>query len=247
MALRSKAILALACLAALTLDSCRSSRIESGSSNSALSTRKSEVMKFLDEAETRVTVTTYEAKNAKASVTYSGGSVKVKSNITFTQGDQTKMTARLIFPPVSVGTLTVDSKAAKVSSKYLNKEMTLALPTFANEILQSALLGNLPPVYKYFGDSDFSNFNIYLDSNDIYELSRSEAGTKVLLGVNGQDKTLAYARVIFGKYDVKVDVASYQRFSGKLMPSAVGVTALTSGKQNTKLDIEISDVTLQEK
>lgn len=192
-------------------------------------------------------VTTYEAKNAKASVTYSGGSVKVKSNISFTSGDATKMTARLIFPPVSVGTLTVDAKAAKVSSKYLDKEMTLNLPSFANEILQSALLGNLPPVYKYFGDSDFSGFSIYLDSDDIYELSRSEAGTKVLLGVNGKDQTLAYARVIFGKYDVKVDVAGYQRFSGKLLPSLVNVAALTSGKSNTKLDIEISDVTLQEK
>lgn len=243
----SRLCLGVTLVASLALGSCRSARIESASKNSALSTRKSEVMDFLSEAETRVGVTSYEAKNAKATVVYSGGSVKVKSNISFTSGEETKMTARLIFPPVSVGTVTVNSKAAKVRSKYLDKELTLSLPTFANEVLQSALLGNLPPVYKYFGDNDFSGFDIYLDSDDVYELSRSEAGMKVLLGVRGEDKTLAYARVVFGKLDVKVDVASYQRFSGKLMPSVVNVSALQSGKSTTKLDIEISDVNLQVK
>lgn len=236
----------LALFAALTLDSCRSSRIESSSTNSALSTRRSDVMELLTEAETRVGVSSYSAKNAKTQVVYAGNSVKVKANISFKQGGDTKIAARLAFPPVSVGTITVTSKKATISSKYINADKSINLPSFANEILQSAMLGNLPPVYKYFGDTDFRNFQMYLNSDDTYELSRSEAGTSVRIGINGVERTLAYVRVTFGKVEANLEVDEYQRFDGKLLPKVVKVDA-REGKTSsaTKLDIEITDVTLQ--
>lgn len=202
-------------------------------------------MDLLDEAESRVVVTRYEAKNLKSGVVFQGNSVNVKSSISFDKGGDTKMTARLTFPPVSVGTLTVTSKAATVSSKYLGAEKSVKLPSVANEILQAALLGNLPPVYKYFGEKDFSNFGIYLDSDDTYELQREETGMKLRIGVNGVDKTLAYARVLYGKTDIVMEVSDYRRFDGKLLPSAVNLTVREGNGQPTKVEIEITDVTLQ--
>lgn len=231
----------------LALGSCRSSRIESGSRNSSLSTRRSEVLDLLAEAESRVVVTAYKAKNSKTAIAWRGNSVKVKANVSFTTGGETTMTARLAFPPVSVGTVTIGPKSATVSSKYLSKEQTVRLPDFANEILQAAMLGNLPPVYKYFGESDFSRFAMYLSSDDTYVLSREERGVSVKIGVSGVDRTLAYARVTYGNYDVAVDVAGYARFDGRLLPSEVKVAVREPDSSVSKLDIEISDVTLQEK
>lgn len=233
--------------ASLALGSCRSSRIESGSRNSSLSTRRSEVLDLLAEAESRVVVTGYKAKNSKAAIVWRGNSVKVKANVSFTTGGETTMAARLAFPPVSVGTVTIGPKSATVSSKYLSKEQTVRLPAFANEILQAAMLGNLPPVYKYFGESDFSRFAMYLNADDTYELSRAERGVSVKIGVSGADRTLAYARVTYGNYDVAVDVAGYARFDGRLLPSEVKVAVREPDSSVSKLDIEISDVTLQEK
>lgn len=238
----------LALAASLALGSCRSSRIESGSANSSLSTRRSEVLDLLAEAERRVGVTAYKAKNAKAAVVLKGGEgVKVRANISFATGGETTLAARLAFPPVSVGTVTVGPRRATISSKYLGNEKSVALPDFANAILQAALLGNLPPVYRYFGESDFSRFAMYLNADDTYELSRSETGVSVKIGVRGADKTLAYARVGYGKHDVSVDVAEYRRFDGNLLPSRVKVTLREPDSSVSKLDIEISDVTLQEK
>lgn len=242
----SRACIVLALTASLTLGSCRSSRIESGSSNSNLSTKKSDVLELLGEAERRVEVTSYEAKNAKTAVTYKDGNVKVKANIAFSTGSETTMAARLAFPPVSVGKLTVGPKSATLSSKYLGADKTVKLPDFANEILQAALLGNLPPIYKYFGDKDFSRFVMYLNPDDTYELTRSEAGMKVAIGVNGVDKTLTYVRVLYGNLNVRLDMISYRRFSGRLLPSEVKVQAREADSPVTKLDIEISDVNLQE-
>lgn len=205
------------------------------------------MLDLLGEAERRVEVTAYKAKNSKAAVVMKGSSVKVKANVSFSTGGETTMTARLAFPPVSVGTVTIGPKSATLSSKYLSKEQTVRLPEFANAVLQAAMLGNLPPVYKYFGESDFSRFEIYLNADDTYELSRAERGVSVRIGVHGADRTLAYARVTYGHYDVAVDVAGYRRFDGHLLPSEVKVEAREPDSSVSKLDIEISDVTLQEK
>lgn len=235
----------------LSLSGCRSSRIESESSNSALTTRKSEVLDFLSEAESRVEATSYETKNAKAAVTYGTTNVSVRSNVTFTEGQTTTITARLVFPPVSVGKVEINGRKIAVTSKYLDKIPAITVPDGFNSYVQAALLGNVPKIYGYFGEKDFSNFNISLSSGDVYELSRAEQGISVRVGVNGSDHTLSYLRIVYGGYDISLEATAYERFSGKLLPSAFNVT-IKSAKENAKhpsgkLEIQISDVTLLSK
>ncbi len=240
-----RALLTALFAASLCLQSCRSSRIGSESKNSVLATRRSEVLEVLSDAESRVDVTAYEAKNAKSSVTMGGKSVNLRANVSFSRGGDTKIAARLVFPPVSVGQVVVSDKCAKVSSKYLDKNPTVKLPACVNDMLQSALLGNLPPVYEYFGDDDFSKFGIFLTADDKYMLTRSERDISVTLGINGEDKTLASIHVIFAGFDARFKVTGYKRFSGKLLPSKIDVSVIqSSDKSATKAEIEISDVTL---
>ena len=236
----------LACaVMTICLASCRGSRITSDSKNSTLSTRKSEVLELLNESERRVVVTSYEAKNAKTAVSLGTKSVNVRANISFDYGKDTKLAARLIFPPISVGQVTVSPGMAKISSKYLDKNKSIALPPYANDILQYTILGSLPPAYKYFGEKDFSNFEIHLNSKDEYEIERSDRSAQIFLSISGEDKTLTSAKVLFAEYYTEIHVDQYKRFDGILLPSKVNVSVRPSdSKTSTKLEIEISDVTL---
>ncbi len=249
--IKSKLLLLSAAALIIFLPGCRSNRITSDSSNSTLSTRKSEVLEMLSEAETRVQATSYETKNAKAAVTYGANNVSVRSNITFTEGQTTTITARLAFPPLSVGRVEINDRKMAVTSKYLDKNPTLAVPQGFNSYIQSALLGNVPRIYTYFGDRDFSNFSINLTSGDIYEISRAEQGISVRMGVNGADHTLSYLRIVYGNYDITLEATSYERFSGRLLPSAFLISLKSTNQKakqpSGKLEFQISDVTLQAK
>ena len=109
----------------------------------------------------------------------------------------------------------------------------------------SAILGCLPPAYKYFGDKDFSNFEIHLNSKDEYEIERSDRSAQIFLSISGEDKTLTGAKVLFAGYYTEIHVDQYKRFDGILLPSKVNVSVRPSdSKTSTKLEIEISDVTL---
>ncbi len=227
------------------LTSCGSMRIASDSDNSQLPTRKSEVLKFLSNAENRITVKTYETKNCKTEVIYGSKSATVKSNINFTMGSFSNVSARLIFPPVNVGTLVLSKREARVQSKLMSFDKTLSLPVDVNRYLQYTLLGNLPPVYEYFGDDDFSHFEIALTSSDEYVLQRDEHGVSVYIVVNAIDGTLNEMRLTYDGYKLNMYVKEYKRMSGKLLPSMVNA-AVFKGDRTPKADltIEISDVTL---
>ncbi len=226
------------------LTSCGSARIASKSDNSLIPTRKSEVLKFLANAENRIVPKTYETKNCKTEVIYDSKSATVKANINFTMGSLTNLSARLTFPPVNVGSLVLSKREARVQSKLMSFEKTLELPVDVNRYLQYALLGDLPPIYEYFGDDDFSHFDIALTSSDEYVLQREEHGVSAYIALNGIDGTLNEMRITYDGYKINMYVKDYKRMSGNLLPSKVNVVALKGSSTKADLTIDISDVTL---
>ncbi len=227
------------------LTGCGSSRIASHSENSQIPTRKSEVLKFLANAESRVTTKTYETKNCKTEVLYGSKSATVKSNINFTMGSLSNVSARLTFPPVNVGTLALSKRQAVIQSKLMSFEKTLSLPVDVNRYLQYFLLGDLPPVYEYFGDDDFSHFDIALTSSDEYVLQREEHGVSVFIALSAVDGTINEMRLTYDGYQLNMYVNEYKRMSGNLLPSKVNAAVFQ--KDHTKkadLTIDITDVTL---
>lgn len=227
------------------LTSCGSARIASHSDNSQIPTRKSEVLKFLSNAENRLTAKTYETKNCKTEAIYGSKSATVKTNINFTMGSLSNVSVRLTFPPVNVGTLVLSKREARVQSKLMSFEKTLSLPVDVNRYLQYTLLGDLPPVYEYFGDDDFSHFEIALTSSDEYVLQRDEHGVSVYIALSAIDGTLNEMRLTYDGYVLNMYVKEYKRMSGNLLPSKVNAAVFkANGTLKADLTIEISDVTL---
>ena len=241
---------ALGCAVAIValVSGCRSGRIPSEDPSTKFSTSRRVVFERISEAGLRLDdITTYEAKNAKASVIYGGKDQSIRASVQFTRGGVTTLTGRLIFPPINVGSVSVNGDKATIKSNLLNLDKTQKLFPDASELLQSILLGIVPNVYKLFGDSDFSKFDISLTSKGKYFLSRRNDQMAVELQINAADFTIAGIRVsVKGGESVEINVSQYKDFDGHWLPTSVGIKANANNKNQTNAEISISDIRLNQ-
>lgn len=243
--LRNSVRIVLPAALALALAGCRGGRIPSESSNAEFSTSKKFVVEQIAQAESRLSISSYETKNAKARLMTNGKDVSVRANISFEKGGDTKLGARMIFPPVSVGSVIVSDKGTHVESKLLGVDKDVPTPHILNSLFQNALLGIVPPVYQLFGDDDFSQFNMMLTADGKYVISRSAKDMSISIRVNARDFSLAGLEVFAMGQTVDFDIKQYSDFSGSRLPSSLTVTS-SAGKNDTgSLEVTITDLTLK--
>lgn len=230
---------------AIAFAGCHGGKIPSQSSNAEYSTSKRFVVGQIAQAEGRLSVKSYETKNAKAEVRTNGKDVSVRANICFERGGDTKLGARMIFPPVSVGSVEITERGTRVESKLLGVNKEVRTPQILNTLFQNAILGIVPPVYQLFGEDDFSQFDMLLSADGKYVISRSAKDMSIVLRVNANDFTLAGLRVFSMGQTVDFNIKEYSDFSGSRLPSSLKVTSTTGNKDTGSLDITIKDVTLK--
>lgn len=238
----------MASVAALALLSgCRGGRIPSESSSGAFSTRRSEVLASLDGAETRrADVRTYAAKNAKARIDMGGRDVSLRANLSFARDAATSVSGRLLFPPISVGQAVLDNSQLRVSSRQFEVDKSIKVPDFANEILQSALLGQAPPLYRLFGESDYSRFDLALTSDDKYVLRRSGRGMEVVVFVNAADFTLAGVNMSADGEKLVLSVGDYAVFGGHRLPGLFRASVTRRGASKSSMELSLSDIKINQ-
>ncbi len=230
---------------AIALAGCRGGKIPSQTSNSEYSTSKRFVVGQIAQAEGRLSINSYETKNAKAEVRTNGKDVSVRVNISFEKGGDTKLGARMIFPPVSVGTIEITERATHVESKLLGVNKDMQTPQVLNTLFQNALLGIVPPVYQLFGEEDFSQFDMLLSADGKYVISRSAKDMSIVLRVNANDFTLAGMKVFSMGQTVDFDIKEYSDFSGSRLPSGLRVTSMAGKNDVGSIDITIGDIKLK--
>ncbi len=230
---------------AIALAGCRGGKIPSESPNAEFSTSKKFVVGQIEQAEGRLNVKSYETKNAKAEVKTNGKDVSVRANISFERGGDTKLGARMIFPPVSVGSVEITDHGTHVESKLLGVNKDVPTPQVLNSLFQNALLGIVPPVYQLFGEEDFSQFDMLLSADGKYTISRSAKDMSIVLRVNANDFTLAGLEVFAMGQTVDFDIKEYSDFSGSRLPSSLRVTSTAGKKDVGSLYITIEDVKLK--
>ncbi len=239
--LRNQPLLSLL-LVALLATSCRSNRIPSDYSTSEFSTRKSEVVSLLAQAEDRMPdVKTYEAKNAKTKVDFNGNSANIKANIAFTRGSLTTFTGRIQFPPVSVGKVEINGGKASVKSNILGIDKEMNIPAYFGEAIQCAFLGIVPPVYNLFGEQDFSHFSMRLTSDGKYVLFRSGSSIDIYLYVNAVDFSFSGLHYEAADSNADIIVSDYQSFDGHSLPTLVEVVAKQDNGSNGSMSMTISN------
>lgn len=243
--LRSSLRLALPLALALALAGCRGGKIPSESSNAEFSTSKRFVVEQIALAEKRMSPSSYETKNAKARLKANGKDVTVRASISFERGGDTRLGARMIFPPVSVGSVVVTEKGAHLESKILGMNKDVPTPQILNSLFQNALLGIVPPVYRLFGDDDFSQFSIMLTADGKYVISRSAKDMSILIMVNAKDFSLAGLKVLAMGQTVMFDINEYSDFSGIRLPSSLTVTSSAGKKDTGSLEMTITDLKLK--
>lgn len=238
----------VASVAALALLSgCRGGRIPSESVSGAFSTRRSEVVASLGNAEkSRDDIRTYAAKNAKAHVDMGGKDVGLRANLSFARHAATSVSGRLIFPPISVGHAELDKGRFRVQSRQFDVDKAIQVPDFANEILQSALIGQAPPLYRLFGESDYSRFDLALTADDKYVLRRGDGGVDVVIFVNAADLTLAGVNMTVDGSKIVVSVGDYALFGGHRLPSLFRVSVARRGASRASMELSLSDIKINQ-
>lgn len=227
---------------ALLATSCRSNRIPSDYSSSEFTTRKSEVVFLLAQAEERMPdVKTYEVKNAKTKVDYKGNSANIKANISFTRGALTTFSGRIQFPPVSVGKVEINGDKASLKSNLLGIDKEFTIPSYFGDAIQCAFLGIVPPVYNLFGEQDFSHFSMRLSSDGKYVLYRSDSNMDIYLYVNAIDFSFSGLHYEAAGSNADIIVSDYQSFDGRSLPTQVEVVAKQADGSNGSMSMTISN------
>lgn len=238
----------LACAAALALlGGCRGGRIPSESASGAFSTRRAEVEAALGDAERRHDdIRTYAAKNARAQVDMGGRNVGLRANLSFARSAATTVSGRLVFPPISVGRAELDGEELRVRSRQLDVDKTVKMPGYANEILQCALLGQAPPLYRLFGEADYSRFALMLTADDKYALRRSEGGMEVVMFVNAADFTLSGVNMTAEGSEITLSVGKYALFGGHHLPSLFRAAVAQPRGVRASMELALTDIEINQ-
>lgn len=238
----------LASVAALALLSgCRGGKIPSESKSGVFSTRRGEVVAALSKAETRADdVRSYAAKNAKARLDMSGKDVGLRANLSFARNSATSVSGRLLFPPISVGHAVLDDGQLRVSSRQFEVDKSIKVPDFANGIVQSALLGQVPPLYRLFGEADYSRFDLALTADDKYVLRRSEGGIEVVIFVNAADLTLSGVNMSADGSKIALSVGDYAVFGGHCLPSLFRASMVRGGTSKSSMELSLTDIKINQ-
>lgn len=238
----------MASVAALALLSgCRGGKIPSESKSGEFSTRRSEVVAALYDAETRVDdVRSYAAKNAKARVDMGGKDVGLRANLSFARDAATSVSGRLLFPPISVGQAVLDKGQLRVSSRQFDVDKAIKVPDFSNEILQSALLGQVPPLYRLFGEVDYSRFDLALTADDKYVLRRREGSIEVVIFVNAADFTLSGVNMSADGSKISLTVGDYAAFGGHRLPCLFRASMTRRGMSKNSMELSLTDIKINQ-
>ncbi len=231
-------------LIVVIVSSCRSSRIPSEGNNSSMLTSKRALSEALLNEITRNPINTYLSKNAVANVSFNGSSHSVKLNLYFEYSKKTVGIARLAFPPLMVGKLTMDTKNVSVNSSLLNVNKDFTLPFDISTFLHDAIVGRVPAVYNLYGDSDFSAFNMSITSDNLYLISRKSNGLDVKLYIN-PDLTLHSYTISYLSYIVSHVNNSFDTFDGRHLPNDITLSVVLPGAtQPTSTNFQFSKITI---
>lgn len=229
------------------LSGCRGGRIPSESGNGAYPTRRGEVVAALGDAERRHDdIRAYAAKNAKAQVDMGGRNVGLRANVSFARGAATSVSGRLVFPPISVGRAELDGAELRVWSRQLDVDKAVKMPAYANEVVQCALLGQVPPLYRLFGETDYSRFALMLTADDKYAIRRSEGGIEVVMFVNAADFTLSGVNMSAEGSELTLSVGEYAVFGGHRLPSLFRVAVAQPKGVRTSMEMALTDIKINQ-
>lgn len=169
-----------------------------------------------------------------------------RANVQFEQGKPTEVSVRLPFPPISVGTATLDGSKASVKSGLLNIDKTQQFPFDINGMVQTALLGGVPQFYLVFGDKDYSKFDMWINRNGLYQLARTEGPVSVSLLVTPQGMQLTSFELIYAGNKLTYANTAFSDFGKWNLPSKIDVSVIDAKKRaEQRASFEISKLTVK--
>ncbi len=178
-------------------------------------------------------------------IVYNGNSQKLKANMYFDMWSQTVVSAsaKVAFISVSAARVLLTKDRFQLKSKWID-DIDKSMPVDINPLLQNSLLGRVPPVYTFFEDENFSDFDIRLTADDQYKIVRQNDFMTVTLYVSASDFTLSgfEAKVLGCVLTYKNE--SFGKFSEWVLPSDVHIEAeiLGQGKKLGSADFKFTDI-----
>ncbi len=232
----------LICASALFLSACSSNRIPSESSNDALISSKKALVETLSSVVKKEQINTFYAKNVDTQVAYFNSSYNLKTNIFCRRDDATIAKARLLFPPISVGSARINSKNATLKSKVLNIDDVYNTPVDFNTLLLALFTGHVPEIYSYWGDADFSNFAVSITSDDLYELSRTYRGVNIYIYLDGNDFSFVRLKASILGNVLTCQNTDFVTMDGYKVPSKVNIELLAGKERQIAVNLLFSKV-----
>lgn len=125
--------------------SCSSSRIEV-KDNSELSSSRSVLFNKLDSIHKSrfSSISSYYLPKARFDINYSGSSYKLNGKLTLVTNSNINTNLTFPFPPISVGSLSLDKKHLEVSSSVVNLDLSKSVPSYYLQLINSLVYGTLP-------------------------------------------------------------------------------------------------------
>ncbi len=133
---------------------------------------------------------------------------KLNLNIFFERDKQFVATIALAFPPIEGGRAKVERSQILVKSNYADIPSPMNVGFDIQTILQSILLGKLPPVYLVFGQTSFSNFDVYKKASRYY-IEKSDSRTRMKIEMN-DDYTLSSIVVSQPQFAAEIHCENYE-------------------------------------
>lgn len=143
--------------------------------------------------------------------------------------------AYLPFPVIEVGKVMISDGFMFFESKVANKNEIKTFPDNMLPLIKSSILGSVPKAYNYFGDDDFSKFNLFIEKNK-YVLYRKDDFVEVKIIVNS-DMTLSELYANYSGMSMFFTCTNYDTFDSYLLPKTMNL-GIYNG--NTKFDFKIN-------
>ena len=247
--MKSKASLFLSVfclLLSFILSGCSSSKVANESSRNDLILRKRTISDALTAASQKpLDFVAYDAKLSQVSISFEGNEVnKIKGTIGFVPAGKTQLSARLSFPPISVGQIELLGNQASVKSTVANIDKKVKLPLAVNDYLQTALVGIIPPFYKLFAEDDFYNFDIYVNAKGQYVLQRNKGGVYILVTVNPDNYSLNSFTIYYQQYSLSYQATDFETVGNFYVPNKLFCNLRDSNTNKvSSVNLELNKIT----
>jgi len=235
----------IALVSILIFSSCSNSRYLSVNDDSYLSSSKEFFYRTLkDSMNYRYNnIKSYYSK--KTSISADGIPLYNSVNATFSIDSTDNFASKIYlpFPLIELGRIKISPKFLYANSKQLN--ISINTDRFPNSILfliKSALYGVVPEAYHFFGENDFSKFNVYIENNK-YVLSKQASLTSFINIFINPDMSLSSLNACFDNIFLSFDCSKYTTIDGFDIPLSLNLH-LNNGNDDLKAQISIKNVSL---